>query len=275
MTHDRLLTSQRTKVVRRESIHPSHAVLRVRPPGGPPCLPGHFAMLRLPGDVGRGFVLSRPFSILDAGETVDFLIRIVGKGSRLLASLEPGDDIEMLLPLGTPFPEPGGFSRPLAVAGGCGVAPLAFLARRACRSGGSLELLYGTGTASDQVLAQELSKICSLSVSTEDGTSGFRGTVAALLEETLRRRPADFIAACGPTGLLREVARIGRQKGAACFVSIETVMGCGFGACLGCAVPMSGGGYLYACKDGPVVDASRIDWSRWERPAPTPPRCTP
>lgn len=256
-------SSIRTRVVRNEKINPRHVILHVPNPGGTGSLPGQFAMLRLPDPAGRSFMLSRPFSIMSCEETIEFLIRIVGRGSNLLASLKQGDVVEILFPLGTSFPDPGRFVSPLLIAGGCGVAPLMFLARAEAKRGRPVRLLYGAGTKGDLVLREDLDGLCRLKVSTDDGTEGFRGLVTQLLEKEMKSETFDLIAACGPGPLLERVAEICRVENIECVVSVETVMGCGFGACLGCAVPRSGGGYLYACKDGPVINARDIDWTRF------------
>ena len=112
-------------------------------------------------------------------------------------------------------------------------------------------------------MCRELEAACSLSLATDDGSEGRPGMVTDLLLEQMKTGPVDLVAACGPGPMLREVARICRERSVACVVSVETVMGCGFGACLGCAVPRQGGGYLYACQDGPVLPAEDIDWTRW------------
>jgi dihydroorotate dehydrogenase electron transfer subunit len=134
--------TRRTKVARSEKIHPSYVVLHVENPGGAPCRPGQFAMLRLPGRGSEPFMLSRPFSIMDGGDRLLFLIRIVGKGSGLLASLRAGDELDMVSPLGSAFPDLDRAGTALCVAGGCGIAPFLFLARREKERGKPLRLLY-------------------------------------------------------------------------------------------------------------------------------------
>ncbi len=257
------VSSRRTKVARNEKIHPSYVILHVDNDGGRPGRPGQFAMLRLPGRGSEPFMLSRPFSIMDEADRLLFLIRIVGKGSGLLASLDAGDELEILSPLGSAFPDLDRAEAPLCVAGGCGVAPFLFLARREKQRGKPIRLLYGAAAGADLVMRRELEAACTLDLATDDGSVGRPGLVTELLRERIEAGPADFVAACGPTPMLREVARICRERSIPCVVSVETVMGCGFGACLGCAVPRRGGGYLYACQDGPVLPAEDIDWTRW------------
>jgi dihydroorotate dehydrogenase electron transfer subunit len=97
-------------------------------------------------------------------------------------------------------------------------------------------------------------------VATEDGSRGSRGLVTALLEEALADpRPARVIA-CGPTAMMRACADLAAAAGMPCTVSLENTMACGFGVCLGCAAPLSREGFALICRDGPMFEASEIDW---------------
>jgi dihydroorotate dehydrogenase electron transfer subunit len=102
---------------------------------------------------------------------------------------------------------------------------------------------------------------------TEDGSRGGRGLATDGLTKVLDSAGADpslvRIIACGPRGMLGRVHRIAETAGIACEVSVEEIMACGVGACMSCAVPAVAGGYLHACRDGPVMDASDIDFERW------------
>jgi dihydroorotate dehydrogenase electron transfer subunit len=258
------LSSVRAKVVRNEKIHPLHVVLGVSAAEARPCRPGQFAMLRLPDPQGRSFMLSRPYSIMEEKNgSLEFLVKIVGAGSQILASLEPGREMDVLYPLGTSFADPCRYGSPVLVAGGCGVAPFLCLARAEAQRGRRLKVLYGATTRKNLVLKEELARVCDLKVSTDDGTEGARGMVSRLLEEEMRRRSFDVVLACGPAPLLGVAAQLAAGRGIECQVSVETLMGCGFGACLGCVVPRAGGGYLQACKDGPVIDARLVDWQKF------------
>ena len=257
------VAARREKVLRCDGIHALYFVLHVSNTGGRPCAPGQFAMLRLPDSRGESFMLSRPFSVMmDGGET-QFLVKIVGRGTRKMSSLKQGDDIMVIHPLGNPFPELGRFKHPLLVAGGTGVAPLLFLAHEESKAERSRCVLYGARSGDDLVLRELLEPACSLGIATEDGSEGTKGFVTLLLEDELKNPAVDIILACGPTPLLAKTAKLSMDRGLECFVSVETIMGCGFGACLGCAVPKTGGGYLYACKDGPVLSARDIDWEKF------------
>ncbi|MFH1438864.1 MAG: dihydroorotate dehydrogenase electron transfer subunit [Pseudomonadota bacterium] len=257
------VAARKEKVLRCDSIHPLYFVLHVSNTGGRPCSPGQFAMLRLPDTRGESFMLSRPFSVMMDGRETQFLVKIAGRGTRIMSTLKKGDDIMVLHPLGNPFPRLSRFEHPLLVAGGTGVAPLLFLAREESKAGRPRCVLYGARSGEDLVLRELLEPACSLSIATEDGSEGAQGFVTLLLEDALKNPAVDAVLACGPTPLLVKTAKLSMDRGLECFVSVETLMGCGFGACLGCAVPKTGGGYLNACTDGPVLSARDIDWEKF------------
>jgi dihydroorotate dehydrogenase electron transfer subunit len=240
-------------------------VLRLSPlPPLAAAQPGQFVMLR--GDWGRDPLLPRAFSLLDvdADGASSILIKAIGRGTRLFEAALPGARVTVLGPLGRRFPAPERGVTDLLVAGGVGLAPLYWHARRAVEAGGDAELLYGARSAADLVLLDEIAAVgCPLRVTTEDGSAGLRGRVTAALEERLGRDPAGVrVLTCGPNAMMRAVVEISRARRVACFVSVEGEMACGIGACLGCAVKAAGADpdrpFAYACVDGPVFDADRI-----------------
>jgi dihydroorotate dehydrogenase electron transfer subunit len=246
--------------------------------------PGQFAMVRSAA-WGQAPLLPRPMSLLTAGDRPSILVKVVGEGTRRLAHASSGEPFDLLLPLGLPFgPCPDG-RRPVLVAGGVGVAPLLFLARDlAAKDGHGVRplALYGARTAADLPLAADLEATAELRVATEDGGRGVRGRVTVLLEAALDDLAAAGqdvkIYTCGPEAMMAAVAAVAAVRGLPCEVSLETPMACGYGVCLGCPVPRApragvsvtegGGGppgYLYACTEGPCVDAAAIDWAGGRR----------
>ena len=105
-------------------------------------------------------------------------------------------------------------------------------------------------------------------LSTEDGGAGFRGRVTGPLDAALGKAAASeplTIYACGPTPMMRAVARLGQQHARPVFVSLEPVMGCGMGGCYSCVVPVQRGAHAHfvrSCIDGPVFDAGAVVWDR-------------
>jgi dihydroorotate dehydrogenase electron transfer subunit len=201
-------------------------------------------------------------SYLTAGTTPSILIKVLGEGTLRMGRAEPGEPFTLLGPLGQPWRAPSPGRRPILVAGGVGLAPLLFLARELAREPGKERLLalYGGRTARDLPLDDELAALADLHVTTEDGSRGTRGRVTDVPEELLG--PTAEVFTCGPDRMMARVAELCAARDVPCDASLETPMACGYGVCLGCPVPTGDGGYLYACTQGPCVDARRVDWSR-------------
>ncbi len=254
----------RAWVVYRETLGGGHFRLRLRPARPLRAEPGQFVMLR----VGEGIdpLLRRPFSIhrTDPGETGEFeiLFRVVGRGTRLLSRLRAGDRVDALGPLGQGFRTDA--EHPVLVGGGVGVAPLLFLTERLLEQGRRPLLLLGARTDRDLLCHQDFTCLAvPCRVATEDGSAGEPGLVTGLLDRALdEAAPGTAVYACGPPAMLAAVAGRCRRAGVPCQVSLEAHMACGVGACLGCVVPGTDEPYLRVCREGPVVDANRVDWAR-------------
>jgi dihydroorotate dehydrogenase electron transfer subunit len=227
--------------------------------------PGQFYMLR--GDWGADPMLPRPLSILGEDEragTLRFLLKVVGEGTRRLYELEPGQKVTGLGPLGRPFPRPGkekGNAVALA-GGGVGVPPLVYLAEAFVREGTPFTFLQGARSKDDLVCMEELAAMgVEPVITTEDGSAGEKGLVTAPLQRALDAgAPAAY--ACGPEGMLKAVAKLcwGRVPS---HLSLEARMGCGYGVCLGCVVPVLRGStrvYERVCQEGPVFDGEVVLW---------------
>lgn len=225
-------------------------------------LPGQFVSVR----VSDGFepLLRRPFGVHGVkGTCLEILYQVVGEGTRLLSRKKAGDRLDIIGPLGTGFyyRAASAKSRPvMLVAGGMGVAPLVFLARRLKGRKGCV--LIGAGTAEEILCEKEFKDAgFDVTIATDDGSRGFKGYVSELLGEALSKtdfRPS-VIFACGPLPMLREVAETARRCRLAAQVSLEEHMSCGFGACLGCVVKTRQG-FQRVCQEGPVFDAREIVW---------------
>lgn len=249
-------------LLRREAVGSTHHLLTFELDHPLEADPGQFAMVR-GAAWGSSPFLPRPMSLLEAGKTPSILVKVVGEGTRRLAAASPGELFTFHAPLGrgwSPCPED---RTPVLVAGGVGVCPLLFLARSLASLGREPIALYGGRTACELPLDGALGRVADLRIATEDGSTGETGLVTRLLEQVLRDTNGRVKAyVCGPRRMMAVVAGMCRDAGALCEVSLETVMGCGFGVCLGCAVPRTGGGYLYACSQGPCVDGFAVDWGR-------------
>ncbi|MEA3278974.1 MAG: dihydroorotate dehydrogenase electron transfer subunit [Thermodesulfobacteriota bacterium] len=233
--------------------------------------PGQFIMLRLP-DQPVPF-LRRPFSIHrlikkdDRIEGIELLYKVVGAGTEKLSGYKTGDYVDIVGPLGTGFAVADNYRRIFIVGGGIGIAPLLFLALTLNEKGVDLSgsTLFLGGRTEDEILCKDDFADLKLGIQiiTDDGSSGEKGLVTDLLERGIKEKKPDIICACGPFAMLESVARIAETYSVPCRISIETIMACGIGACLGCAVEKKNGSgkYLHACMDGPVFDASTLKMS--------------
>ncbi|MGH7608892.1 MAG: hypothetical protein ACREOD_02945 [Candidatus Dormibacteria bacterium] len=217
-------------------------------------------------------LLRRPFSFSrvrpDRAEC-SFYLAAVGQGSRRLRDFRPGDRARLLGPLGRGFTLPEAPGRSVLLAGGLGAAPFPLLAERLLARGEELLWINGARTAPelypDHLLPEGLGERWLV---TEDGSRGERGRVSDQLLERLAG--AQRLYACGPNPMLAKVAELvaGLEPGTAPVleVSIEAPMGCGFGTCLGCSIPLARVGSAPAqglcCRRGPVLRSSELDWGR-------------
>lgn len=228
--------------------------------------PGQFVMIGAP-DRLQPF-LPRAYSVFDLTDQeqnrASILAKVIGPGTRWLSELRPGDQLRVLGPLGNGFrhlPE----RRAALVAGGVGSAALLLLAKQFAVQGVSFDFFYGGRQAQDLAAGElfEQSAQCASGnyyTSTEDGSCGHAGLITELLEQQLEQQPYDAIYTCGPLGLMAAVDRISAQREIVCEAALETVMGCGYGACLGCALETTAGSFALCCKDGPVFRSSKVAW---------------
>ena len=195
-----------------------------------------------------GPLLRRPFSVYRAeGDAVEVVLKAVGAGTQQLLDMRVGDHVSCLGPLGHGFDLVAGRSAVL-ISGGLGVAPMPLAAKEAAALGMHVTWVHGARTA-DELCAEFQGD--DVLWATDDGSKGFAGTAVAAAPD------ADVVLACGPNRMLAAVA----DRWSNAQVAVETYMGCGTGVCLGCAVPLTRGGYDRACKEGPVYRAGDIDWT--------------
>jgi dihydroorotate dehydrogenase electron transfer subunit len=245
-------------LLRRESMGDIYHVLTFDVPRAIEASAGQFTMLR-GAEWGESPLLPRPMSYLTAGTTPSVLIKVFGEGTIRMARAEPGEPFTLLGPLGNTWRLPAAGRHPVLVAGGVGVAPLLFFARELAARGQRAFVLYGGRTERDLPLHDELAEICDLELVTEDGSIGRRGLVTHALESLLTDDAEVYT--CGPDRMMARVAEMAEARDLPCQASLETPMACGYGVCLGCPVPMRDGRYLYACTEGPCVDARRVNWT--------------
>jgi len=244
-----------------------HRLVLAATPALAEAMPGQFVMVRR--ENGAGPLLRRPFSIhrVTGGHRPAFelLIKVIGKGTAAIAGLKKNDRLDVVGPLGRGFAVKPTHRRIAIAAGGIGVAPLVFLAEvlvAGGRAAESIRVFLGGRTCHDLLCAGDFKALgIAAHLTTDDGSAGDQCLVTQPLERQLASWQPDLICACGPMPMLRCVAGLAQSRAIACQLSIETMMACGIGACLGCAVAAgdAGSGYLHACLDGPVFEAGQID----------------
>ncbi|MCX7826069.1 MAG: dihydroorotate dehydrogenase electron transfer subunit [Verrucomicrobiae bacterium] len=228
--------------------------------------PGQFLHMRIPPL--REALLRRPFSIFQAnGQTVTILYKVVGKGTEALSRMRAGEEVSVIGPLGHGFtvPQPGG-ATPLLVAGGYGMAAMYLLAERSPQKG----MVFVGGKRAEDILCEKEFRALGwdVRVTTEDGSRGEKGIVTQLLPPELRRATrGQKLFACGPTAMLKVVAKIAEEFNVPAEISTDEHMCCGVGVCLTCVIPVrTGDGWEYqrTCTEGPVFDSRNV---LWELPA--------
>ncbi len=250
-----------------------YRVFSLRDGTGPAPAAGQFYMLA----TERGWqqrserpFLPRAFSVADAevteeGLRLDFLVEGVGPGTERLCGLKAGEGVWLHGPLGRPFGDPrdlvSGAAGAILVGGGIGVAPLAILRRQLTDRGVPTRILLGFRDREHSGGVEDLFACCEVRLASEDGHVGHQGYVTDLLAVLLEGGDAGsgVVYSCGPPAMLEAVRVLCAARGVACELAMESPMACGYGACFGCAVPLSTGGYMRLCVDGPVVGGEEIE----------------
>ena len=223
-------------------------------------VPGQFVNMYLND---KSMLLPRPISICDAENgTVTVVYRIAGKGTTHLASCRAGGRIRLSTPLGNGYNIEGDYAGKGAalVAGGLGAPPMSGLAKALKKRGAVVNVFLGF--QSGTFLVEKFEEICeNVFVATDDGSSGFHGNVAELLESG--GIVYDVYFACGPKAMLKAVSGTAGKAGRDVQVSVEERMGCGYGACFGCTCRVKQGdgtARMRVCRDGPVFLGKDVVW---------------
>lgn len=247
------------KIVGREQLGEKYFSLTLQHPEQlPEIAPGQFVEVEVKGC--REVLLRRPISIHDADaekNTLTLLVQIVGKGTKRLAEMKVGEMLNVVYPLGHGFEMAQPSQEVLLVGGGAGIAPLLYLAKQLRQKGVHPTLLLG-GRSADLIPAREkFAPYGIVGIATEDGSLGEKGLVT---QHSLFAQRYDRIYTCGPTPMMKAVARYAMEREIKCEVSLENMMACGIGACL-CCVVKSDEGHKCVCKEGPVFEATELkEW---------------
>ena len=220
--------------------------------------PGQFVNVRISHKYEP--LLRRPLSIhriIKKDNAFQLLYEVVGKGTAILAQTKPGDELDILGPLGNGFTLPSDRHTIILVGGGMGIAPLLCLAEKIKDQ---MIVFLGASTKAKLYCEKDFRQFAdNVIISTDDGSYGGKGVVS----DSLISRITDYalrttiIYACGPQAMLEAVASIARKNKIPCQVSMEAKMACGIGTCMGCVINTKNG-YKKVCDDGPVFDAEEI-----------------
>jgi dihydroorotate dehydrogenase electron transfer subunit len=256
-----------------------------------PPIPGQFYNIRCTETVYP--LLRRPFSMHrltkeDGIPCLQILYRVIGKGTKWFSSRKKGEALDLIGPLGNGFLIDRRTDVVLA-ARGIGIAPLCAVAEavRSLAPESRLHILMGARVKDRVFYQKELQRLGTLYLYTDDGSLGFRGRAPELLLHLLKTGKVPqscSLYACGPAPMLMELSTLSQRFGFDGQVALETHMGCGFGACLSCAIPLRPAAikktllwkksalqwsedgrtcYSLICKDGPVYDIREVDWDEW------------
>ena len=251
--------------------------------------PGQFLAVRMPDD--RDFLLRRHFAIHQASRrggwagTLEFVVDPGGPGTDWLATTKAHEFLEVIGPLGKGFAYPKRLTNCLLIAEGHGAASLYFLAQELLARGKRVDMVVGAETLERVFKPIEGKRLSStIAIMTQDGSLGERGSVLDALPDMVERTRTEVVYAAAAATTLHRIATFCRDRGIPAQIAVEERMGCGFGLCQSCVVPVArkdGSGYdhLRSCVDGPVFNPARVVWERWlsdePRMLPTPPEGLP
>jgi dihydroorotate dehydrogenase electron transfer subunit len=232
--------------------------------------PGNFVAISVGGEssqlvLRRAFAIYRTFDRGATGGLLEIVVAPHGPGSTWLTNQQAGAKIDLIAPLGTAFGIPTQPVRALLVGGGYGSAPLFGLSEVLKNRGCRVDMVLGASTAMKIYAPLDGKRsVSSLTVTTEDGSTGKTGKVTDVIREIIEANEIDIIYSCGPMGMLEAINEIAVQYDLVHQCSIEESMACGIGVCMTCVLPIKGEDgqirMLRSCIDGPVVDGESVIW---------------
>ena len=274
------MTNEKCRVVSHREIGSGYRYIEFEAPEiAASATPGQFVHVRVPSL--EKSALRRPFSIFNAeGGRLELLYKTVGRGTAALNEVKPGDEVEVMGPLGHGFPLKCA-GEALLVGGGYGVAPLYFLSRLLLSSLPQsvnpsisqsvnpplpqVHLFVGGRTKNDLLALDRFEALGGVKVhlATNDGSAGTKGLVTDPLDDELIRLRGEGgkfeLFACGPDPMLKAVALRATGTGSKGWISMDRHMVCGVGACYAC-IQKTVRGNSRCCIEGPVFSAEDLVW---------------
>ena len=226
--------------------------------------PGQFLEIKI-SKTGEPF-LRRPISIYNICKEdgiIEFIFQVKGRGTELLAEAEIGEKLDIMGPLGKGTFKIDNYNNVAIIGGGIGTYPLYELTKE-LKGKANLNVYLGFRDKSLVTCEKEFEEIGlnKLVVTTDDGSYKEKGYAIDFMKKDIEEHKVDMIFACGPLPMLKAVRAYAIENNIPCQISLEERMGCGVGACLGCAVKVISGEepkFGHVCKDGPVFNAADVE----------------
>jgi dihydroorotate dehydrogenase electron transfer subunit len=269
----------RAEILSTRRLGAYHSITLVAPEIAERARPGQFLAIQMPE--GRDFLLRRHVAVHQASRrggwagTLEFIVDPTGAGTEWLASARAHEFLDVIGPLGKGFAYPKRLTNCLLVAEGHGAASLYFLAQELIARHKRVDMIVG-GESLERVFKPIEGKRLSqtIDIVTQDGSLGDRGTVLDRLSDMADKCGVQVLYAAASEPTLERVAAFCRERQIPAQIAVEERMGCGYGLCFTCVVPVArkdGSGYdhVRSCVDGPVFNPARVLWDRWLSDAPT------
>ena len=223
-------------------------------------LPGQFLSVRVTENIEP--LLRRPFAFSNydsINKTIKFIYKKRGKATDLLSKMNNSYSLDLIGPLGNSFKKPENNKNAIILAGGIGLGPMLYLNTFLKDLGVKTNFIFGSRTKGQIPIHKELQNPDTI-ICTDDGSAGFKGNVLDYLKKIDKKYINNsIIYACGPTPMLKASHNFAIKNEICCSVSMEQIMACSVGACMGCVIKVKSG-YARVCKEGPVFNSKDIVW---------------
>jgi dihydroorotate dehydrogenase electron transfer subunit len=229
---------------------------------------GQMFHLLCPSPDGAEVWMRRPMSVYRVDKKtgqIEFLYKSTGRGTRGMATLEPGDDFNIAGPLGVGFHLAPDWKNIVVLGRGVGLATLAPLSQLAAERNVGVTAILST-RHQGVVMSRELFEGIGARVITvlDSDNSSAVENVETLLRQLIQQGKADAFFTCGSNRLLKLMQRLGKEHDIPGQVAMEQNMVCGFGACYVCMRTFEVDGKRLlrrVCRDGPVFNMQEaVGW---------------
>jgi dihydroorotate dehydrogenase electron transfer subunit len=250
-----------TKILQNEQVNTLWYLLKVK--YSLKLLPGQFVNVKLNDQIDP--FLRRPISVHDwdaSKKELSLLYKVVGKGTKYLSGQPKGANLKILGPLGNTF-DLKGLNKDQKVAligGGIGIAPLLYLGKALAGKGVKFDTYTGYKNKAEVYISPQLKKLSKkVIIATDNGSAGQKGFITDVFQKSIAKNKYDLVFVCGPEIMMKKAVQVCKPAKIDIQVSMESIMGCGIGACM-CCVTESLHGYKKVCSDGPVFKPEELGW---------------